>query len=144
MKRLVAALCAFMLALPALAGPLAPPVPRGAWTAYTPVVSVTSGALGSYTASGRYQVTGKRVDVTISVQVTTVGTAGGAFVVSLPATASGAYQVITGAEFSSTGWGLSGRIGSGSGTVAIVYAKDNSFPAANGVLLVVSGSYEAQ
>lgn len=63
--------------------------PSGAWTAYTPTLTSTSGSITSYTSSGRYTKIGKTVVVWISYDITNNGTGAGQIDVSLPVTGLG-------------------------------------------------------
>lgn len=55
-----------------------------AWTTYTPVVTPAGGAITAYTATGRWKKIGKTVYVETDVVITTVGTASGNMIVTLP------------------------------------------------------------
>lgn len=122
-------------------------LPATAWTAYTPSqTGAGSGAITTLgTVSGRYQVVGGRIDVSIIVPITTNGT-GGAYVYTVlpvglvPKTDC----VLAGAEMANvTSRGLSGRVLAGTGTVAI-FNSDSTYPGANGARLVINGSCELQ
>jgi len=54
------------------------------WTAFTPTVTAQSGSITTYTASGRYSLSGKVCAVTYVIDLTTVGTAAGTMVVTVP------------------------------------------------------------
>lgn len=132
------ALC--LVVLPAAYSP--PPVPQGAFTAYTPTVSAESGTFTTVSAQGRYQQTGKRVDFWLQVNVTTVGTAGGAVLASVPVTpASGANYQAAGRDGGVGGKVLQGSV-LASGNLRIL-TYDAAAPAVSGSVLILSGFYEA-
>lgn len=56
----------------------------GAWTAYTPTFSTSSGAITTATASGRYKQIGKTVCFSAQLVITTNGTGAGHILMSLP------------------------------------------------------------
>lgn len=57
-----------------------------AWTSYTPTLTCSSGSVGSATVTGRYKALGKTTHVWISVLITSLGTCGTNFYVSVPTT----------------------------------------------------------
>lgn len=57
---------------------------QAGWATYTPVVTAQTGSITSYTATGRYLQTGKTVILETDVVITSVGTAAGLMVVTLP------------------------------------------------------------
>jgi len=59
-----------------------------AWTSYTPTVTASSGSITTYSAAGWYSQSGKTVVAQARVTITTVGTAAGTMVVTLPITAA--------------------------------------------------------
>ena len=104
------------------------------WTAYTPTVSVTSGA---GTATGRYKKLGKTVHLHIDVTVTTGGSA---LVVSLPAGMSAVgITHIVGREVAATG---STHVGIVSGTAFQVVRYDNAVAMTTGWRIVLGGTFE--
>ncbi|OHV17755.1 hypothetical protein BK022_03615 [Methylorubrum extorquens] len=116
-------------------------LPTGAWTAYAPVVTPASGTITTPgTIQGWYQVTGKRVDVNINVNITTNGTASGYLFVGLPLPAARA-TFIPGGEQNVTGKALRPIVAAGASTLVVVN-YDNTYPGVNGALLVISGSYQ--
>ena len=105
-----------------------------AWTAYTPTVSVTSGA---GTATGRYKRLGKTVHLHVDVTVTTGGSA---LVVSLPAgmTAVGITHIV-GREVTATG---SAHVGIVTGTAFQVVRYDNAVAVTTGWRIILGGTIE--
>lgn len=120
-----------------------PAVPQGAWTTYTPTISANSGTITTLgTVVGRWQQTGKRVDLAISIPITTNGTAAGNIVATLPVAAASA-ATFAGREINTTGKGLTGSI-TATGITITIQAYDNTYPGGSGYVILVSGSYEAQ
>ena len=113
----------------------------GAWAVSTPAVGASSGALTTASATLRMKKIGRSALVNLAVTVTTNGTAAGALTVTLPFTAA-VLSVLAGRETSSTGKALQAFVSAGSNTLSIIN-YDNSYPAANGTLLVLSGVVEA-
>lgn len=66
-----------------------------AWTSYTPTVTASSGSITTYSASGWYSQSGKTVVAQGRVVISTVGSASGTMIVTLPVTA----QTRTNAEW---------------------------------------------
>lgn len=73
-----------------------------AWTSYTPTVSAQSGTITTSSATGRYRQIGKIVVAQMDVILTTVGTATGSLIVSLPVTAASNKYVGTSFEYNTT------------------------------------------
>lgn len=115
------------------------------WTAYTPVVSASTGAFTSVTATGAYQLIDTRtLKIRMSIVINTVGTASGTVNATLPGTlTAAALQAVGGKEIANTGKGLSGDITVGGGTIAFSDAAGASIIGA-GNQLVISGTIEIQ
>jgi hypothetical protein len=109
-----------------------------AWTAYTPTVTAGSGAFTTVSGAGRYLVIGKTTLISVTVTITTNGTAAGYVHVTLPNTPQGSVQ-LTGRE-SAAGKALQTRAGGGSTFDILNY--DGTYPGASGGVLVVGGVYE--
>jgi hypothetical protein len=109
-----------------------------AWTAYTPTVTAGSGAFTTVSGAGRYLVIGKTTLISVTVTITTNGTAAGYVHATLPNTPQGSVQ-LTGRE-SAAGKALQTRAGGGSTFDILNY--DGTYPGASGAVLVVSGIYE--
>lgn len=58
----------------------------GAWSTYTPVLTCSSGLVSAATTAGRYQQIGKTVTLWVSVNITSLGTCGVNFYVTVPST----------------------------------------------------------
>jgi hypothetical protein len=114
-----------------------------AWTAFTPGVVAAIGSLTTASATGKYVQIGKTVHFWITITVTTNGTGAGAIDVGLPVTASGTNRVSgCGYRADSGGWALS--ITQLSTTGLRVYKYDAvTYPAGDGAVLVINGTYEA-
>ncbi len=110
------------------------------WKAYSPVVSAQSGGFGGVSATGRYIKRYQRVTCSISVVVTTNGTAAGAVFVKLPFAAR-VSTACAGRASGVSGKALQGFVSGGSDSVAI-YNYDGSYPSVNGEVLVLNLDYE--
>ncbi len=143
MRRLIlAALCCAALIAPAPAAFTPPPVPQGSYTPFTPTISAGSGTLTTVSATGRWQQTGKRIDYAINISITTNGTGAQDVRATLPVPAlAGVTQVGFGRNIA-TGPMLQAAVFGGS--TLIINRYDNTYPGADGAVLIVSGSYEAQ
>jgi hypothetical protein len=110
------------------------------WTSYTPTVSAQTGSITTYTATGKYLTVGKGVFFIFYITLTTVGTATGNLIVTLPITSVGGSA---GSVYESNNTGTSGPVSiSGNSAQAISrnYAATTWF--ANGAVLVGSIYYE--
>jgi hypothetical protein len=117
----------------------------GAWTTYTPTVSATSGNPTGVFA-GRWRQIGKTVFISINLQITANNGGTTPLIASLPlasTSASVAYSMLSGRANVNTGKGLTGVVRSGTSQVEI-YNYDNTYPASNGELVTVTGTYEVQ
>lgn len=117
----------------------------GPWVAYTPAVIPTTGAITTYTASGRYKKIGKTVFFRLYITVTTNGTGAGALQCTLPA-ASGNLdpnlgQVAIGINSTS----LVSLFGFNPINTASLNIRkyDGTYPVVSGDTVCVSGAYEA-
>ena len=114
----------------------------GAWTSVSSPVTTQGGALGSASATIRFQKVGRIVTFAATVAVTNVGTAAGYIGITMPFAAATS-TAFGGRDFgSSRGYALTGTMPAGQTLLAIVN-YDNSAPGINGGLLGISGSYEA-
>lgn len=55
-----------------------------AWTSYTPTVTATTGTFTSVSATGAYKTIGRTMFIRFTVTITTIGTAAGRMLVTLP------------------------------------------------------------
>lgn len=74
-----------------------------AWTVYTPTVTAQTGTCTSCSATGQYYIIGKSITAKIDATVTTVGTAAGSMIVSLPFAATSNNFAGSGFEYQNTG-----------------------------------------
>jgi hypothetical protein len=108
---------------------------------YTPTITASTGTFTTVSATGGYTKIGRAVLVKIKITITTVGTAGGFPIATLPFTANATGDwVLAGRETALGGKMLQGIIVGGSGTVSVLN-YDNSNPIAAGAVLVLSGVY---
>lgn len=110
------------------------------WTTYTPTVSCTTGTLTSASATGKYITMGKLTLVQIVITITTVGTAGGNIIATLPNTCA-VRTIAVGRENAVSGKMLQAAISNVSSTVQITN-YDNTFAGANGASMYINGFYE--
>lgn len=91
-----------------------------AWTSYTPTVTATVGSITTYSAAGWYSQSGKTVVAQARVTITTVGTAAGTMVVTLPiVAATGTSKEWIGAALEGQTTGASGWASVLSGATAV-------------------------
>lgn len=110
------------------------------WRSYTPSVAAASGSLTG-SATGKYQIIGKTVNFLASATISSVGSGTAAVDVGLPYPVNGSF-VLFGRD-QAFGPALQCVTGvPNASTVRITKVSDNSFPAANGSLLICSGTYE--
>lgn len=115
-----------------------------AWSAYTPIVTASAGALTTVSATGRYKTIGKTTFIQTKITITANGTGASVLNVTLPNLAQ-SNAVLAGRESASLGKMLQGFIDvaqSATGFQLLNY--DNTYPGGNGFILTVSGSYESQ
>jgi hypothetical protein len=115
----------------------------GAWTDYTPTVTVGSGSITTLGAvSGRHKKFGRLVMVELTVTVTTNGTAGTSIAASLPfASANLGQQAFLPGALGS-GAALNGWVQANS-SVCYLRNYDGTYTFADGTNYRVSGMYEA-
>lgn len=113
----------------------------GLWVAYNPTVTTATGAVTAFTATGKYTTIGKTCIFNASVTVTTNGTGAGEFRISIPFPAN-SLAIVVGRETMLTGTDLTGSITMGNPTYAAVYKYNNDYPATDGAVIRISGSYE--
>jgi hypothetical protein len=113
------------------------------WVSYTPTITSSLGAYTTVSGVGRYFKVGKMVTVSITITVTTVGTASGQTLATLPFTA-GATSIFTmmGRETAVTGLVYTGTIQPNSTTVQI-QSYLNAFGLTAGSILNIEGTYES-
>jgi hypothetical protein len=130
---------AFSALLTALQGSM---LGGAATEAYTPTVSAGSGTFTSVAATGRFMRCGLMCWVSITVTITTNGTAATSVNATLPfAAASTTVSLIPGQETTGSNDMLQGLIPASSSTVRITNT-DGTYPGADGDVMSVSGWYE--
>ena len=108
---------------------------EGTWT---PTVTAQSGSITTYTATGRYTLTGRVVVAQFNITLTTVGTAGGGCVFTLPFTNGAFVSVGVGREDALTGQMQQVRLAA-SATTAVIFKYDNASPFLYGNGAVITG-----
>lgn len=115
---------------------------KDAYTPYTPTITAGSGTFTTVSATGRYKKRGRTVWIEITVTITTVGTAAGAVIATLPVIAGNGAYVLAGRETAAVNTALTGLIAAAGSTVSIL-EYDGTTIAASSRTLVISGSYES-
>lgn len=114
-----------------------------AWSTYTPVVTAGAGTFTSVSASGRYKQLGKIVWFSVSITITTNGTAATSVVFSLPVTTGASnIAIAVGRGIAVSGKMITSTIAQ-SATTSNIVNYDNTYPGASGETLVVNGTYES-
>ena len=114
-----------------------------AWVSYTPTVSATSGSFTSASATGAYIQYGKTVHWRAVLTQTTVGTASGGLLFTLPVAAKIAGAVGQGRERAVNGLQNTCYTTADNSTTCQVQRYDNQAVIGSGFVVAVSGSYEA-
>jgi len=113
---------------------------EGTWT---PVVTSGSGSITTYTASGVYTKIGRMVQVSITVTVTTVGTASGGANVTLPF-ALGANTAMVGREVAVLGNMVQAANFAGQSSINAFDGRStngNFFVGGDGLTVYITGTY---
>jgi hypothetical protein len=113
----------------------------GAWTAYTPTMSCSSGTITSHTTTARYAQYGKTVAFQVDTTLTNAGTCAGFVAATLPVGAQSSIGVAS-RDFNS-GFGGNAWISGGTGTVQ-VQKYDGTAIVSTSTHWVLGGVYEAQ
>lgn len=114
------------------------------WTAYTPTITSGSGTFTTTSAVGAWQRVGTAIHVRVAITITTNGTAATDVRFSLPATSAGNVTGIGGGgagRNNTTGPMLQCFIPASS-TIAVLNQYDNTYPGADGYLLLAWATYE--
>ena len=112
----------------------------GAWTAYTPTVTASSGAFTTVSAAGRAKLVGKTRHFTVTVTITTAGTAAGAIWLTLPGSAAQSANYFAIGRNATNGLQLFMFLNS---TTSMALVKpDGTTAIASGTTVSVSGTYE--
>jgi hypothetical protein len=110
-----------------------------AWTSYTPTVTASSGTFTTVSGTGQYQVIGKTCVVSMTIYITTVGTASGTLLATLPFTSANRVQISGyGMENQNTGSMLKGYIAPSQTQMQITtYNNSSTIGAGYGPVLTV-------
>jgi hypothetical protein len=111
-----------------------------AWTAYTPTVTASAGAITSYTATGRSYQLGKVVFVQIRIQIINAGSGTGALIATLPVTPNSSFTYSLAAWENDAPAGATSIIRSG--VVNAIYASGSTLVVAS-TDVTLCGTYEA-
>jgi hypothetical protein len=110
------------------------------WTGYTPTITAGSGTFTSVSATGAYCTIGKVTFFTITVTITTNGTAAGYVQATLPNTVA-TLATVAGREDAATGAMVQAKLTNGTAT-ARIFKYDNNYPGVDGAIITISGQYE--
>lgn len=113
---------------------------NGAWYSYTPTVTANTGTFTSVSGVGAYKISGGMMDYSITVTITTNGTAAGDVEATLPKTPLGNCTGV-GRETGATGKQLQTLAVSNRETI---WYYDGTYPGANGHVLTISGRCRVQ
>lgn len=109
---------------------------------WTPTVTAQTGTFTTVSATGKYTKIGRKVAYTITITITTVGTAAGWIKATLPFTNNSASNyAAAGRENAVAGFMCQGRI-MASATQIEVFKYDGANPIAAGHVIIMSGHYE--
>lgn len=112
------------------------------WNDHQPRCTASFGRLARFSAKTRFNSMGKRVFFTINVHIMENGSGAGAINCTLPVPASSLLiQTASGRDAGRRGIALSASISENTITIA---DYRNAYPATNGSILAVSGTYEAR
>lgn len=114
---------------------------ESAWANYTPTIDAAAGSFTTVSGTGRYKQIGKTTFFTVTITITTNGTAASWVRATLPATAANANFSLS-ARDDTAGIELHARIAASS-TRADIFKIDGTYPGADGKTLFLSGVYEA-
>jgi hypothetical protein len=112
----------------------------GAWTAFTSTITAGSGTFTSVSGAGRYLVIGKTVFFTLTIGITTNGSAATYISFTLPTGTAVAYSIGAARELNSTGF--LGAVTIPPGTSGLIHQYDNTYIGGTGRAIVASGTYE--
>lgn len=114
-----------------------------AWSAYTPTIGSGTGTLTTTSATGRFNQIGKQVIFEVAITITTNGTGATSITCTLPGgITTKADTVLTGRARAVSGKAITALALAGTSTLSITN-YDNTYPAANGEVLVICGIFEA-
>jgi len=115
-----------------------------AWSTWTPTPTPSGGSFTSASASGGYYVLGKIVFFSVTITITTVGTATGSITIGLPVGTANRAGAVMVQESAAVGFSGYGRIISGNASVNAIAKYDNSSYIGAGNSINCTGFYEMQ
>jgi hypothetical protein len=115
---------------------------QAAWTTWTPTATPQTGAFTTVATSGAYLAIGKLVHFSLTVSITTAGTASGTISVSLPIGTAKRSAAVFVQDFGATGTVGFGRIQPNASAIVSILKYDNSTYIGSGNSLVMTGIYE--
>ena len=114
-----------------------------AWvTSFVPTITATSGAITTSAATCQYKREGANVHFAISITITTNGTGAGTLRATLPFASTGNDNVFVGRDRGVSGKAVTATLVAGGSTLDIKN-YDNSYPAADGAVIMITGTYRA-
>jgi hypothetical protein len=121
-------------------------IDENAWTTYTPTLTSGGGTITTSTGAGRYRrLFGRTMQVAVRATLTTIGTATGALIITLPVNASTTIPagILTGREVATTGNGVAGTIQSSTTVNCLFVDSVSVFTGGNGTIVDAMITYEA-
>jgi hypothetical protein len=115
---------------------------EAAWTTWSPTVTPSSGAFTTVSATGAYLAIGKLVHFTVTITITSVGTASGTMSIALPTGTAKRPAAVVAVETANVGLMGYGRIATGGSTIAAISRYDNSTYCQTNNVLTLTGIYE--
>lgn len=112
---------------------------------WAPTVTAGSGTITTVSAAGRFLEMGKLLMLSVTITITTNGTGATSILCPLPSgfTAVGSANVLAGRAANVSGKMLQAFVGTGGSTTSLfILNYDNSYPGADGEILLVSGMIE--
>jgi len=114
----------------------------GAWTTWTPTVTPGSGSFTSVSAAGAWYAIGKLVHFTVTITITTAGTAAGTMSIALPTGTANRNAAVFAQDFGGVGNLGFGRILASGTTISSILKYDNTTYIASANAVVLTGIYE--
>ena len=115
----------------------------GAWTAWTPTVTASAGAFTTASGTGRYEQRGKTVSWKATITITTVGTASGYVLFTLPTAAQASLGHIGNGHTLAPVAAMSTQAFLASASQGKASRYDDTTVIGPGHVLYLSGTYEA-
>jgi hypothetical protein len=113
-----------------------------AWSTYSPAVTANSGSFTSVSAAGRYKDLGKTRFITVSVTVTTVGTAAASATIPLPNGTTAAASTLSAQDANDGTAGADGGANIASGAASIIWSPGNGAVITAGHVYLITGTIE--